>query len=140
MVDSVKAGTLVVPPAVEQPKPARHTADTSIRHVADTPTREKASTVQAAEEPQSRERNSFVSGESDQDVPVPASSVPEARNAAVATYRDSESGRLIVRIFDEDSGDILVEFPPEDPPSTVSPSPSASSPRGGTNLDRKSVV
>ena len=40
----------------------------------------------------------------DQKVQQRPSALPEARNAAVATYRDSESGRLIVRIFDKDSG------------------------------------
>lgn len=127
MVDSIKAGTLVVPPAVEQPKPARH--------IADTPVREKAATVQSAEEPQERGQDKTSRSGNTQDIPLPPSTAPEARNAAVATYRDSESGRLIVRIFDKDSGDILVEFPPEDPPFDLSASPSAGSSRGNTNID-----
>ncbi|NIA69467.1 flagellar protein FlaG [Pelagibius litoralis] len=36
-----------------------------------------------------------------------------APNSALTTYRDQESGRLIVRVYDRESGDVLVEFPPE---------------------------
>ncbi|GAB4224274.1 MAG: hypothetical protein Tsb0032_28520 [Kiloniellaceae bacterium] len=36
-----------------------------------------------------------------------------APNSALTTYKDQESGRLIVRVFDRESGDVLVEFPPE---------------------------
>ncbi|MGD1876926.1 MAG: hypothetical protein ACFB13_05425 [Kiloniellaceae bacterium] len=36
-----------------------------------------------------------------------------APNAALTTYKDHDSGRLIVRVYDRVSGDILVEFPPE---------------------------
>lgn len=34
-------------------------------------------------------------------------------NSALTTYRDQDSGRLIVRVYDRESGDVLVEFPPE---------------------------
>ena len=34
-------------------------------------------------------------------------------NSALATYKDQDSGRLIVRVYDRESGDVLVEFPPE---------------------------
>ena len=36
-----------------------------------------------------------------------------APNSALTTYRDQDSGRLIVRVYDRESGDVLVEFPPE---------------------------
>jgi len=36
-----------------------------------------------------------------------------APNSALTTYRDQDSGRLIVRVYDRKSGDVLVEFPPE---------------------------
>lgn len=36
-----------------------------------------------------------------------------APNSALTTYKDHDSGRLIVRVYDRVSGDILVEFPPE---------------------------
>ena len=36
-----------------------------------------------------------------------------APHAALTTYKDQDSGRLIVRVFDRESGDVLVEFPPE---------------------------
>ena len=36
-----------------------------------------------------------------------------APNSALTTYKDHDSGRLIVRVFDRESGDVLVEFPPE---------------------------
>ena len=127
MVDSIKAGTLVVPPAVEQPKP--------VRQVADTPVREKADVVRSAEEPQDRDETVSVQGLDQQNLPVQPSALPEARNAAVATYRDSESGRLIVRIFDKDSGDILVEFPPEDPPFGLAASRAGQPTGSKTDID-----
>ncbi len=71
----------------------------------------------------------------DQKAPLRPSALPEARNAAVATYRDSESGRLIVRIFDKDSGDILVEFPPEDPPFDPTASSGTGPARGKTSIN-----
>ena len=40
-------------------------------------------------------------------------SVPTALNSALTTYKDQDSGRLIVRVYDRESGDVLVEFPPE---------------------------
>ena len=36
-----------------------------------------------------------------------------APNSALTTYRDQDSGRLIVRVYDRESGDVVVEFPPE---------------------------
>jgi len=127
MVDSIKAGTLVVPPTVEQPKP--------VRQVADTPVREKAAALLAADEPRDREETGTVQAVDDQKAPPRPSVLPEARSAAVATYRDSESGRLIVRIFDKDSGDILVEFPPENPPSDLAAPRGFEPARGKTNID-----
>ncbi|HEY9536160.1 MAG TPA: flagellar protein FlaG [Kiloniellaceae bacterium] len=38
---------------------------------------------------------------------------PAAPNSALTTYKDQDSGRLIVRVYDRESGDVLVEFPPE---------------------------
>lgn len=54
--------------------------------------------------------------------PIDASRQVDDRKAAAAltpsksgvtTYRDQETGRLIVRVFDRERGDVLVEFPPE---------------------------
>ena len=36
-----------------------------------------------------------------------------APSSALTTYKDQDSGRLIVRVYDRENGDILVEFPPE---------------------------
>lgn len=36
-----------------------------------------------------------------------------APNSALTTYKDQDSGRLIVRVYDRESGDVLIEFPPE---------------------------
>src|SRR3546814_6142286 len=38
---------------------------------------------------------------------------PAAPTSALTTYKDQDSGRLIVRVYDPESGDVLVEFPPE---------------------------
>ena len=43
----------------------------------------------------------------------PAATGQGAPNSALTTYRDQDSGRLIVRVYDRESGDVLVEFPPE---------------------------
>jgi hypothetical protein len=45
--------------------------------------------------------------------PVSRPATPLVGNSALTTYRDQESGRLIVRVFDRQSGDVLMEFPPE---------------------------
>lgn len=42
-----------------------------------------------------------------------AASPQSAPNSALTTYRDQDSGRIIVRVYDRESGDVLVEFPPE---------------------------
>jgi uncharacterized FlaG/YvyC family protein len=39
--------------------------------------------------------------------------MPAAPNSALTTYKDQDTGRLIVRVYDRESGDVLVEFPPE---------------------------
>lgn len=36
-----------------------------------------------------------------------------ALSSGLTTYKDEDSGRLIVRVYDRESGDVLVEFPPE---------------------------
>lgn len=36
-----------------------------------------------------------------------------APSSPLTTYKDQDSGRLIVRVYDRKNGDILVEFPPE---------------------------
>ena len=55
---------------------------------------------------------------------------PLIGNSGLTTYRDQESGRVVVRIFDRESGDVLLEFPPEgqrliptnlDPPGSDAP-------------------
>ena len=43
-------------------------------------------------------------------------------DSGLTTYRDSDSGRLIVRIFDKETGDVLLEFPPEEAPQSEIPS------------------
>ncbi len=43
----------------------------------------------------------------------PAATGQGAPNSALTTYRDQDSGRLIVRVYDRENGDVLVEFPPE---------------------------
>jgi uncharacterized FlaG/YvyC family protein len=54
-----------------------------------------------------------------------------APNSALTTYQDQDSGRLIVRVYDRESGDVLVEFPPERAfrPTTELQDQSASKPK-----------
>ena len=35
-------------------------------------------------------------------------------NSGLTTYRDPESGRVVIRVFDKESGDVLIELPPEE--------------------------
>lgn len=47
-------------------------------------------------------------------VAAPATSVPlSSKVSGLATYRDSESGRLVIQIFDQKRGDVIIEFPSE---------------------------
>lgn len=57
-----------------------------------------------------------------------------APNSALTTYKDEESGRLIVRVYDRESGDVLVEFPPEKAFRAVAPAPGGSAPKPGKIL------
>ncbi|MDX1400517.1 MAG: hypothetical protein R3245_01225 [Kiloniellales bacterium] len=42
-----------------------------------------------------------------------APATPLVSDSGLTTYRDKESGRLVIRVFDRESGDVLLEFPPE---------------------------
>src|SRR6056297_2180188 len=39
--------------------------------------------------------------------------IGESTTPALSTYQDQSSGRLVVKIFDRTSGQVLAEFPPE---------------------------
>lgn len=39
--------------------------------------------------------------------------ISESTTPALSTYQDQSSGRLVVKVFDRTSGQILAEFPPE---------------------------
>ncbi len=54
-----------------------------------------------------------------------------APNSALTTYKDQDSGRLIVRVYDRESGDVLVEFPPERAfrPATTAPGTAVAKPK-----------
>ena len=58
---------------------------------------------------------------------------PPAQVFGLTTYQDRDSGRIVVRVFDEASGDVLLEFPPEgrdlalyQTPDPTSPAPTQS--------------
>lgn len=54
-----------------------------------------------------------------------------APSSALTTYKDQDSGRLIVRVYDRESGDVLVEFPPEKAfrPAAAAPGEAAKKPK-----------
>ncbi|MGF1631424.1 MAG: flagellar protein FlaG [Kiloniellaceae bacterium] len=54
-----------------------------------------------------------------------------APNSALTTYKDQDSGRLIVRVYDRESGDVLIEFPPEKAfrPAAAAPGEAAKKPK-----------
>ena len=55
--------------------------------------------------------------------------------SALTTYRDQESGRVIVRLFDKDSGHVLAEFPPEKTYRPIQASDAAVQPSSQTKVD-----
>ena len=124
MVEAVQAGTVVAAQAAAQPKPTRG--------VPDTPAREKAAAAAATKAP--GQGDLLTTGTDTEATPKPQVNL-SPRSSALTTYRDSDSGRLIVRIFDEESGEVLVEFPPEDPPQGVSVQPSPTPGRPQTTID-----
>ena len=50
---------------------------------------------------------------SSQSAPAPRAITPLVGDSALTTYHDQDSGRLVIRVFDRESGDVLMEFPPE---------------------------
>ena len=63
----------------------------------------------AAAAPSAGEGSPEVARKEVQQAPI----TPLIGDSGLTTYRDQESGRLIVRVFDRESGDVLLEFPPE---------------------------
>ena len=51
--------------------------------------------------------------EAEQNAPPARAVTPLVGDSALTTYRDQDSGRLVIRVFDRESGDVLMEFPPE---------------------------
>ena len=43
----------------------------------------------------------------------PTPVTPLTSDSGLTTYHDQDSGRVVVRIFDRESGEVLIEFPPE---------------------------
>ncbi len=52
---------------------------------------------------------------------LPRPSILPLSNSGLTTYRDQESGRVIIRVFDRETGDVLVELPPETQRSSLRP-------------------
>ena len=131
MVEAVQAGTAVAAQAAAQPKPTRGTPDTPVREKAGL----AAATAEAAASAKAPGQGELLTTGADTEAtPKPQVNL-SPRSSALTTYRDSDSGRLIVRIFDEESGEVLVEFPPEDPPQGVSVQPSPTPGRPQTTID-----
>ncbi len=72
-----------------------------------------ASQPATVEAPGTAPRNDAVEPAAGQAAASKAVLRQSAPNSALTTYRDQDSGRLIVRVYDRKSGDVLVEFPPE---------------------------
>ncbi|WP_340118611.1 flagellar protein FlaG [Pelagibius sp. 7325] len=92
--------------------------DTTIKNAATTMVVANAKSASAKVPPVDTQAAAPESVETTQAVQASGrSSKPEmqqaAPNAALTTYKDHDSGRLIVRVYDRKNGDILVEFPPE---------------------------
>jgi|GEM_PF-5382570 len=69
------------------------------------------------------------------DLPKAHASAPLAGPSALTTYRDQDSGRVIVRLFDKDSGHVLAEFPPEKTYRPIAASNFEDTPRPKTRVD-----
>lgn len=57
-----------------------------------------------------------------------------ARSSGLTTYKDEDSGRLIVRVYDRESGDVIVEFPPEKAFRPAAPAPGKPVPKPKKSL------
>ncbi len=52
---------------------------------------------------------------------LPRPSILPLSNSGLTTYRDQESGRVIIRVFDRETGDVLLELPTETQRSSLRP-------------------
>lgn len=57
-----------------------------------------------------------------------------ARSSGLTTYKDEDSGRLIVRVYDRESGDVIIEFPPEKAFRPAAPAPGKAAPKPKKNV------
>ena len=55
-------------------------------------------------------------------------------DSGLTTYRDQDSGRVIIRVFDRETGDVLVELPPDTQRSALRP-PKPPPPPLGTSTE-----
>ena len=62
---------------------------------------------------------------------------PPSQGFGLTTYQDRDSGRIVVRVFDEKSGDVLLEFPPEGRDLAPYPSADPASPAPEQPLNAK---
>ncbi len=120
MPEAIASGGAVATEVVRQPRAQSNRADAPVREAASV-------TLAKVREPEAPATEPRKLGER---IARPQSSPqPKSSDSALTTYKDSESGRLIIRIFDKETGDVLLEFPPEDPPSSATlPSDGAATP------------
>ena len=116
MVEAVPT-SVQVPSAVPSAPPAPHAGAVSRVNPPDAPARERPVAQPLKTLPSAAmERPPAIQ---DQAAPRAAASPPKGSiapmigSSGLTTYTDQESGRVVVRIFDRESGDVLLEFPPE---------------------------
>ena len=135
MVETVPT-SVQVPSAAPAARPAPRAEAASRVNPPDAPARERPVAQPTATPLSTVVETPFAaeSGEAPRAAAVPSrgSITPLIGNSGLTTYRDQESGRVVVRIFDRESGDVLLEFPPEGQrltPTNLDP-PGSDAPRG----------
>ena len=124
MLERAAIAQTAASPVTPEARPARNRPDAPVRELA------SAQRAQSAT-PTSAPRPDLQGDE----VAKPEPRRPQGPGSALTTYRDSDSGRLIVRIFDKETGAVLLEFPPEDPPLGAAPSGTDPTPRPHRKID-----
>jgi len=125
MTNAIQSSSTLIHPLRQEPVQASH----PVRNIAQVAKADGESAVARPGTDEGRQ-NFDTDGQSDS-----RGSAPLTGRSALTTYRDQDSGRVIVRLFDKDSGHVLAEFPPEKAYRPVAPANFEETPRPQTRVD-----
>jgi len=126
MPEPIASGGAVTTEVVRQTRAQSNRADTPIHEPASVALARESKSETPAREPHKLGERTAQPHSAPQ---------PRSVESALTTYKDSESGRLIIRIFDKESGDVLLEFPPENLPTSATPSTEGAASTPSTQID-----